>query len=140
MPEPLVEALLSLSRKRMLLTTSSTSAGEQTSQGSCLLAAGKQPWFPHPRAQLTCELPQWVALLELPGQVRVCRDFLAHVSQHHSGIYRVHPDLGSEATAGGTAEELALPAWLGRDSAQDKPGELAYSVQMNSEPIAQSLV
>lgn len=75
-------------------------------------------------AQLTCEPPQWVALLELLGKLRICRDFLAHVSQHHSGIYGVHPDLGSEATAGGTAEEPALPARLGRDSPQDKPGEL----------------
>lgn len=81
-----------------------------------------------------------MALQELLGKLRICRDFLAHVSQHHSGIYGVYPDLGSEATAGGTAEELALPAWLGQDSAQDKPGELAYSVQMNPEPIAQSLV
>lgn len=53
-----------------------------------------------------------MALLELPGKLRVCRDFLAHVSQHHSGVYGVYPDLGPEATAGGTAEEGALPAQL----------------------------
>lgn len=51
-------------------------------------------------AQLTCELPQRVALLELPGKLSIFSDFLAHVSQHHSGVYGVYPDLGREATAG----------------------------------------
>lgn len=60
-------------------------------------------------AQLTCELPQWVALLEFPGKLRVFSDFLAHVSQHHSGVYGVYPDLGPEATAGAAPQPRNQP-------------------------------
>lgn len=89
----------------MLLTTSSTSAGEQSGQGSCWFAGllANTASLPH-CAQLTCKLPQWVALLELPGKLSIFSDFLAHVSQHHSGVHGVYPDLGPEATASGTAK------------------------------------
>lgn len=59
-----------------------------------------------------------MALLQLLGKIRVFRDFLAHISQHHSGVYGVYPDLGPEATVSGTANELALPTCSGLAPAQ----------------------
>ena len=66
-------------------------------------AGSAQPPQPRPplrEAPLTCKLPQRVALLQLLGELRVSRDFLAHGCQHHRWIHRVHPDLGPEGPEG----------------------------------------
>lgn len=87
--------------------------------GPAVWARPPQPRPPLHEAQLTCKLPQRVALLQLPGELGVRRGFLAHGGKHHRGVYRVHPDLGPRGRRGGLSRRT--------NPALTDPTELAYS-------------
>ena len=87
--------------------------------GPAVWARPPQPRPPLHEAQLTCKLPQRVALLQLPGELGVRQGLLAHGGQHHRGVYRVHPDLGPRGRRGCLSRRT--------NPALTDPTELAYS-------------